>query len=177
MVVPQNALDLQSGAELLLFPHRTVEIGHITYTILTGYEGTGKCFWCGGTLKGKLKRYCRGHMQLYYRHFMWSSASGWALDRAEHRCQNCGVAEVYNDQYGRTNLNVHHIVPLDGRPRDFSAFNLPWNLCSLCIACHLEIHTILRGVAAVERAVRKQEDLDPWNPLNRGPQALMDMGL
>ena len=141
MPIDKSALEIESGAELVQFDLGTVRINDTDYEVLTGYEGTGKCFWCGGYLKGKLKRYCYGHMAEYYRHFFWGSASQWALEKAEHKCQNCGKEEGRLNSYtDRTNLEVHHIVPLNGGSRTFSAFNLPWNLVVLCHECHVEIH-------------------------------------
>jgi len=154
MVIGGSALEIESGAELESFDLGTVLIGNKYYTVLTGYEGTGMYFWCGAELTGRLKRYCRGHGKEYYRHFEWNSASQWALERAEYRCQNCGVAQEYiNDGYIiSTNLEVHHIVPLNGRPRFFSVFNLPWNLVALCHECHLEIHAIMRPPKLIKPA-------------------------
>ena len=140
-----NALDLTCGAELERFCPCEITINHTTYTVLTGYEGQERrCFWCGGELRGKLKRYCRGHMKLYYNAFNWGYAAYEARRRADHRCENCGQAEV-RVRDGRAKLEVHHIVPLRGEPRFFSAGNLPWNLIVLCRdKCHKEIHAIMR---------------------------------
>lgn len=170
-----SALDIRTGAELERFDLGEVVIGkHTRYQILTGYEsppqdGVRRCFWCGGALKGKLKRYCRGHMQdQYYRHFEWNTASGYALKRAGWACENCGVEESHEVVPGyslttRTNLEVHHIVPLVGARRDFSAFNLPWNLIVLCHACHLEIHAAMRPSPPTtwERATGKGQGVMP----------------
>jgi len=138
-----SALDIENGQELLRFDLGTVRIGRQDYTVLTGYEGTGRCFWCGGELKGKLKSYCYGHGKLYYRHFEWGNAKWEALQRSGNRCENCGAAEEYRGYYMITSLEVHHIVPLNGGPRGFSAYNLPWNLVVLCHECHLEIHAAM----------------------------------
>jgi 5-methylcytosine-specific restriction endonuclease McrA len=137
----ESALEIITGAELERFNLGTVMINHTKYTVLTGYEGTGRCFWCGGVLKGKLKRYCRGHMTEYYNHFDRGYASLEARKRAGRKCENCGKPE---DIYARrTNLEVHHIVPLKGETRYFSAFNLPWNLIILCHDCHTNLHRIM----------------------------------
>lgn len=147
-----SALEITSGAELLRFDLGTLWISGTQYTVLTGYEGTGRCFWCGGELKGKLKRYCRGHMKEYYRYFEWASARDWCIDRQEGICANCGAkaGEIIGvEKHGwflrRHSLQVHHIVPLDGMKRFFSAFNLPWNLMALCHGCHQEVHAVMRG--------------------------------
>lgn len=89
--MPETALEIISGAELLRFQPNVVEINGQDYQVLTGYEGTGRCFWCGGELRGKLKRYCYGHMILYYRYFEWGSARRWCIERSEGRCANCGI--------------------------------------------------------------------------------------
>jgi hypothetical protein len=52
-----NAFMISSGQELERFIPNRVMINNIEYLVLTGWEGTGGCFWCGATLKGKLKRY------------------------------------------------------------------------------------------------------------------------
>ena len=134
-----NALDLTCGAELERFDMGRVVKNNQEYVVLTGFEILPhRCFWCGGELKGKLRRYCYGHMKEYYRNFEWESASSWAQDRAGHRCENCGI----DSKVG--NLEVHHIVPLKGTRRYFSAYNLPFNLIVLCHACHLAIHSAMR---------------------------------
>jgi hypothetical protein len=141
-----NALQIESGMELERFDLGTVIIKGIEFVVLTGYEGSGGCMWCGTPLKGKHK-YCYGHMTLYYNNFNWGYASFEAKKRAGHKCENCGVSEHNISHYGQfnmTNLEVHHIVPLKGEPRFFSAFNLPWNLIYLCHTCHLEVHKAMR---------------------------------
>lgn len=152
-----SAIEITSGWELERFDLGTININHTVYTVLTGYEGQGVCFWCGGELKGKLKRYCRGHMQEYYRHFEWSSASRWCLERYGYRCACCGRHRDNISDVGRyslrTGLEVHHIVPLNGSTRYFSAFNLPWNLIALCHDCHLQVHAAMRP---------EKPPADPW---------------
>ena len=151
-----TAWDIHCGAELLTWEPQTIRIGYQNYTILTGFEGSGRCFWCGGDLEGKAKAYCRGkhHMDEYYRHFRWSYASTWAIRRAGHKCENCGkLSGITFDVHAR--LEVHHIVPFAGRHRDeFSPFHLPWNLVVLCHDCHVLLHVILNG----ERRVLIRED-------------------
>ena len=148
LILDESALLIVSGAELERFDLGTVLVGRQSYTVLTGYEGTGRCFWCGGELKGKLKRYCYGHMKEYYRYFEWNSARHRCIERQDRRCANCGIHmdDMPNMGYRemQTSYRVHHIVPLNGSKWDFSAFNLPWNLIGLCHDCHLEIHAAMR---------------------------------
>lgn len=161
--MPNNALEIESGAELEKFLPDFVEINGRDYIVLTGYEGTGRCFWCGGELKGKLKRYCRGHMLEYYRHFEWSSARQWCGERQEWRCANCGK------QCDASTLEVHHIVPLKGEKRFISAFNLPWNLIGFCHACHQEVH------AAMRPPPKNRRGRDPWEEAGKVGQAIMPL--
>ena len=143
----KSALEIKNGQELEQFDLGTILVKRTRYVVLTGFENDDhRCFWCGVELTGsKLKRYCRGHMKEYYNHFMWIYASTEALKRADYRCENCGKKGAHSLGYsGRYNLEVHHIVPLEGNRRDFSAYNLPWNLIVLCHDCHLEIHAIMR---------------------------------
>ena len=151
---PGGALNIRTGAELERFDLGPVLISGKRYTVLTGYEAapvesTRLCFWCGGVLKGKLKRYCSGHMKEYYNHFDWGYASTWAWKRAGHRCENCGIAEgdipTIGRYYTRSGLEVHHIVPLKGASRQFTAYNLPWNLICLCHTCHVELHVVMNN--------------------------------
>jgi hypothetical protein len=132
----ETALEIETVDDLLRFCPAEITIGHTKYFVLTGFEGTGRCFWCGSVLKGKLLRYCYGHMTEYYNHFNWGYASFEAKKRADGLCQNCGLKSI--------NLEVHHIIPLNGETRFFSAFNLPWNLIALCHDCHMEIHRAMR---------------------------------
>lgn len=143
----KSALEIKSGQELKQFYPGTILIDNTYYNILTGYENNEhRCFWCGIELKGKAKRYCRGHMTEYYNHFARGNASFEALKRADHKCENCGKPECrLNILSSQINLEVHHIVPLNGAPRQFTAFNLPWNLIVFCNLCHQLIHAIMRG--------------------------------
>jgi len=135
--MPELAFEIQSGQELERYVPNEVMISGKTYFVLTGYEGTGRCFWCGAELTGKLKRYCYGHMIEYYRYFEWPSARRWCCERQDGLCANCGLRLDYS-------LEVHHIVPLNGSPRYFTAFNLPWNLIGFCHDHHQEIHAVMR---------------------------------
>lgn len=60
----------------------------------------------------------------------WAEIKRRVLARDGHRCQNCG---------GRTELHVHHIVPINkGGTSD------PNNLVTICRACHTMIHPHMR---------------------------------
>ncbi len=144
-----NALDIHNGEGLEQFDLGEIVIGSTHYTVLTGYETTEhRCWWCGAELKRKAKHYCYGHMTQYYNHFNWGYASFEARKRAGGKCQNCEETEKFESHYTgmtpMTSLAVHHIVPLKGAARFFSAYNLPFNLIVLCKVCHLEAHAAMR---------------------------------
>lgn len=175
LVIPKTALEIQSGAELLLFQPEIVKILGENWQVLTGYEGTGRCLWCGSELKKGLRLYCWGHGKEYWNHFEWNQARRWCCQRQLGVCANCGWHapidydfDWYGVHYDIYKLEVHHIVPLGGRPRQWSAFNLPWNLIGLCHDCHQDIHAIMRPPAKV-----KPPGEDPWEYAEKRGQAIM----
>lgn len=127
------------------------------YYRLTGFELSGNCWWCGADLNGKQRKWCtrntvgelRGHWYIYYRHFCWSYARNWCIQRQDGHCANC-------DKHYGYSLEVHHIIPLKGNEREWTPFNLPWNLIGFCHGCHLEIHAAMRP---------EKLPSDPWEAL------------
>ena len=122
------------------------------YHIITGFEGTGGCFWCGKELEGR-RRFCghrSGHWTRYAEHFSWSYAKSLCLERDGYRCANCGakqtVPEDHHPSWNAPGLEVHHIIPLEGEQREMSPYNVPWNLISFCHVCHQLIHAVMREV-------------------------------
>jgi len=100
---------------------------------LTGYEEKGKCYWCGCNLpKGKRKFCCEKHLIEYYNHFYWPWAKEEAIKRAGGKCEKCGAT---------TDLEVHHIIPLNGEKRVWNVKNRPENLIVLCHECHKKEHS------------------------------------
>lgn len=162
-----SALQIESGQELERFDLGTFRLNGQEYTILTGFENNPDhlCWWCGQPIQGRRSRhYCNGHRILYLNHFDWSYASPAAIDRADHKCQNCGRPDGnwYREIHSRMGillpaitdrriLEVHHIVPLKGGERQFTAYNLPWNLIVLCHDCHVEIHRIMNEVNKIPK--------------------------
>lgn len=70
----------------------------------------------------------------------WATQRQLALDRDQHRCQNCGMSEgEHIEKHGRMNP-VHHITPLrefkDGDDFDYESANKLSNLITLCDDCH-----------------------------------------
>lgn len=139
----------ESVEELLHWDWSTGRDSFGEYHIITGYEGTGGCFWCGKELEGR-RRFC-GHKSgcwtRYQEYFCWPFARNWCLKRYDYHCANCGTQEVVIfKQYGtgQSNLEVHHIIPLEGMYRAYSPYNVPWNLICLCHYCHQLIHAVMR---------------------------------
>jgi len=157
--MPETALEITTAAELERFLPGKVVIANTTYTLLTGYEGSGSCHWCGGELKGYLRRYCYGHMKLYYRHFLWTDARKWCIKRQDGLCANCGTRLSYS-------LEVHHIIPLNGSERIWTAYNLPFNLIGFCHDCHQEVH------AAMKPPKLPKPIPDPWEEAMAAGQGL-----
>ncbi|MDD5288426.1 MAG: HNH endonuclease signature motif containing protein [Dehalococcoidales bacterium] len=105
------------------------------YKVITGNEGSGRCWWCGADFpdthaRRYCSRKCRGN---YQNNFYWTWASNAALRRDGYRCQECGVR-------GKRRLQVHHLVPLKGSNRIISVLNKPENLIVLCKKCHRKRH-------------------------------------
>jgi hypothetical protein len=148
-----------------------ITIHGIDYYLLTGYEGRDNiCWWCGKSIEqGKRQRhYCRGKshddftscFREYHRHFDWNYAYDWALHRSGHKCQNCGKIETsipWGSNGARSNLEVHHIVPLEGSIRVFSIYNVPCNLIVLCRDCHMEWHKLMAHPEILSQYVMQLE--------------------
>jgi hypothetical protein len=102
--------------------------------LLTGHEGTGKCYWCGGELNGRRRCYCcQECCDNYYDTFCWRHAGNKALKRASNRCQTCRSSDC-----ARTvPIEVHHIIPLNGGYRMWNVLNRQDNLKVLCVEHHL----------------------------------------
>lgn len=135
------------------------------YILITGHEGGGYCWWCGGEFPDRRpRRYCsEACRDQYYQHFRWPDASRWALERAHHKCQRCGMSLKglislsrisyfrrlsYPDIY---RLEAHHLDPLAGAPRIWSIKNMPSNLQVLCVECHHEVEAQKRHKEANDR--------------------------
>lgn len=63
----------------------------------------------------------------------WDSIQYDTLKRDQHRCRLCGSEK---------NLTVHHMIPVAA-----GGTSEEWNLITLCHACHMKVHSSLRGVA------------------------------
>ena len=103
------------------------------YRSITGHEGTGCCWWCGGKFPDKRPRRfcCEECRNKYQETYYWFWAVPVALQRAGHKCEECGT---------RGALEVHHIEPLNNEPRVCNILNRSENLIVLCRACHGKRH-------------------------------------
>ena len=116
------------------------------YALMTGHEGTGRCWWCGGEFSDKrYRRYCcQDCADAYGGQFSWPIASARAI-RVHPYCEDCGE-QLKRAKAGSLfeavprNLEVHHIDPLNGEDRNSSVKNRPENLVVLCHECHMERH-------------------------------------
>lgn len=114
------------------------------FVVISGHEGTGGCWWCGGELPKRRRYCCEACRDEYWRHFSWHEAVLWALERAGRVCHECGKKDTAEDTYFYTkysDLVVHHIMPLEGEKRQFNAKNRPENLEVLCRRCHGHRHS------------------------------------
>lgn len=117
---------------------------------ITGYEGKGVCYLCGGKLTGRRTSYCCDeHRQIYYENFSWQDARKIALERSYHRCQRCGIGDPIwytrwspmSEEFIKNHkVEVHHIDPIEGKNRLWNMKNMQSNLAVLCKSCHKEVH-------------------------------------
>jgi len=115
--------------------------GNSTFTACTGYEGVkGICWWCGQLHDKKTQCCSHEHKQQYLRHFDWAYAADWALERAgcerQYRSYGPGFCCECGRLFKRYQLEVHHIVRVNGGKRSYSVLNCPCNLIVLCLDCH-----------------------------------------
>ncbi len=165
----------QTVEELLHWPVTTGEDSFGTYHVITGFEGTGGCFWCGESLNDKRRRFCghrSGHWTLYANHFYWTYARSACLNQYEYRCANCGGKKEGRGYYAISSLEAHHIIPLEGDYRAVSSYNVPWNLIALCHQCHLLIAAAMRPPR-----VNHNSKADPWLEAEKAGQAVMSLSL
>lgn len=105
------------------------------FSVLTGYEGSGNCWYCGKAFPDRReRRFCSsGCRVMYEESFYWAWASRTAIRRARYRCHDCGLK-------GKRRLQVHHIIPLNGGDRIKNVLNRRENLVVLCKRCHKKRH-------------------------------------
>lgn len=102
-----------------------------SYSLLTGHEEPGRCFWCGTEVRKSRRYCCKEHSDLYWKHFGWGFAAPWCLERYNQTCADCGE---------KGGLVAHHIKPLNGAQRTWNILNRPENLVALCHKCHQRRH-------------------------------------
>ena len=132
-----------------------MRIGEIHFT---GNEESGACWLCGGVLPKRRRRWCCDeHMTQYWGTYNYSYASGVCMRRTENTCENCHKSHSalfkeirertepgYCSSYTDAQIEVHHIIPLEGEPREWNVLNRQDNLTALCHQCHLQAHASMR---------------------------------
>ena len=144
-----------------------------SFTVITGFEGTGHCFWCGKEVEGR-RRFCRGRTGCwtrYQEHFRWGWAASECLKRANYTCANCGIELWRADWHGIRRLEVHHIIPLNGEDRSVHVYNIFWNLICLCHDCHMKLHSVMRPPR-----LDNNSKSDTWNEAVKVGQAIFNLG-
>ncbi len=102
---------------------------------MTGMESPETCFWCG---KPCSKRYCSDACRdRYYASFYYPVAREMCIDRYRAPsgslfCADCRVCGK------RSDMEVHHVTPVNGAPYVWSVLNQQANLDLLCSSCHEE---------------------------------------
>ena len=114
--------------------------------ILSGFEDTGGCFWCGRP-PGRGAHYCSGECKKnYYQNYNWRMASSARLINDDFTCQKCGfkgkggVSPGGNYVFWHEGVQVHHRKPINGDYREWNVRNIQRNLITLCEKCHEKIH-------------------------------------
>jgi hypothetical protein len=155
----------RTAEELVLWAHGQGKDMYGDFTIITGYEGQGGCFFCGSPFPpGRPRRFCSAREKkdeyscgdLYNFFFVWNFAKAWCAHRAGHKCAFCGKEEddiwyggEHNNERHKSNMQTHHIIPILGRVRWASPYNVPWNLLYLCTEHHkLVTQKIKEGIYA-----------------------------
>lgn len=144
-----------------------MEIG---YTHFTGFEDSGVCWWCGGDLPKRKRRWCcEDHKDSYWETYNWRSASLACSRRNNNTCENCHKHESYG--YGKplVRLEAHHIIPIGGEDRSWHELNKPDNLLCLCHECHLEVHRVMSASKG------KPEKMDDWEYAKIIGQGVFDL--
>jgi len=138
------------------------------YSLLTGLEEPGRCFWCGIEVDARRRYCCEEHRTLYWETFAWAWASQACRRRQNELCGDCGK---------RLSLEVHHIIPLPDShwlTRAWNVLNRPENLIALCLECHLRRHAILRAENPKEPRMAWAQELESKGqmvmPLERGAE-------
>lgn len=102
----------------------------------------GECSWCHGPLQGKQRQWCsKACSAEFVRNHSWSSARNWALKLSNNACIACGEkgGYRYDTKWGRSTLEVNHIVPVVGDRSSYSCNHHQANLEVLCFECHRRV--------------------------------------
>lgn len=102
-----------------------------------------RCRWCNDVLHPARKRWCSDKCaNAYGKNHWWTDARKAAKRRDKYRCVRCGADRNGNTPTGGQRpaklrgLNVHHIVPAEGRHSITDCAHHLTNLETLCKVCH-----------------------------------------
>lgn len=111
----------------------------ITCINVLDYQAAKLCRGCHGPLTGRQAAYCSEPCQLAFdREHFWNMARGEAIRRnarvhgGKPSCVRCGIQESMD-----VVLEVNHIEPVRGGPRNGTCLNHQENLELLCHPCHV----------------------------------------
>ncbi len=91
----------------------------------------GVCDRCGKKLTGKRRRWCSKTCTFAHtKNHRWTQARAAARRRDKYKCVTCGSKEQ---------LEVNHIIPLNGRGYKWGCVHHLANLETLCHACHVVV--------------------------------------
>lgn len=136
----------------------------------TGFEDSGVCWYCGGELPKRRRRWCCDACRdVYYETWNWHFSSIACVERSDHCCANCHRKENYKWKQEQVSLEVHHIIPMVGQDRSWHELNRPDNLICLCHDCHMEVHRAMRELK------EKPTQMDEWDYAKQTGQMVMEL--
>lgn len=114
----------------------------------TGRESA--CQWCDTDLPpGRRTVFCsRACVLAYERNHRWNKARSAAKRRARYRCQRCGAGKD-------ADLEVNHIIPVDGAGYGDGCAHHQNNLETLCHDCHVLTTATQRAAGLITPRTQK----------------------
>ncbi len=109
-----------------------MSIGDIHFT---GNEEGGGCWYCGGDLPKRRRRWCcDDHMYQYWENYNWTMAAAACLRETKHTCANCHRAHKdifdailaehgWGSSFVDAQIEIHHIIPMGGEDRQWHVLN------------------------------------------------------
>ena len=142
-----------------------MNMGDISFA---GHEHQGGCWFCGGDLPKRRRNWCCDeHSRQYLKTYFYPVAANACLHRAGQTCENCHrsnsiifqeIRATGSNLYTDTQIEIHHIIPLEGEERTWNILNNQDNLMALCHQCHLQVHAAMRE-PRVPKSIRDKDGL------------------